>query len=87
MRDSEAPLQSVRTRLPADVLPGDRVAAALRVEAPPWPGRWRLGVTLVDERAGWFDEWDGGSIVSRIVEVDRPGARPADGASARAEDR
>jgi hypothetical protein len=46
----------LRTPLPGEVAPGDRVRAELRVRAPIPPGRYRLALDLVDEGRAWFAE-------------------------------
>jgi hypothetical protein len=46
----------LRTPLPHEVPPGERVRAELAVRAPIPPGRYRLALDLVDERRAWFGE-------------------------------
>jgi hypothetical protein len=46
----------LRTPLPREVAPGERLRAELAVRAPIPPGRYRLALDLVDERRAWFAE-------------------------------
>jgi len=47
----------LRTQLPVrEVMPGQRVAAKMRVVAPRTPGRYRLLITPVQEGRFWFDK-------------------------------
>jgi hypothetical protein len=46
----------LRTPLPGEAAPGERVRAELRVRAPIPPGRYRLALDLVDEGRAWFAE-------------------------------
>ncbi|GEM_PF-340852 len=57
-----------RTPLPADVPPGGRLALSLVADAPPAPGDYLLGATLVQERYVWLD-WLGGSVAKVRVRV------------------
>lgn len=47
-----------RTMLHPPVPPGGTAALALEVDLPPGPGRYQLGVTLVQEAFAWLDQLD-----------------------------
>jgi hypothetical protein len=44
-----------RARLPRTMAPGETATGVLRVAAPREPGRYRLGVGVVQEHVRWFD--------------------------------
>jgi SAM-dependent methyltransferase len=44
----------LRTRLPRDVPPGDRLEIRAQVEVPSAPGRYALELDMVDEGIAWF---------------------------------
>ncbi|MGA3098419.1 MAG: methyltransferase domain-containing protein [Bryobacteraceae bacterium] len=46
----------LRTALPFDVRPGETALVNARVLAPNSPGRYRLGLTLVQELVAWFED-------------------------------
>jgi hypothetical protein len=46
----------LRTALPFDVRPGETASVNARVLAPDSGGRYRLGLTLVQERVAWFED-------------------------------
>lgn len=58
-----------RTDLSFDLPPAGAVDLAMCLEAPPKPGRYRLRVTLVQEKFGWFDE-RGSPGLSELVEIE-----------------
>ncbi len=59
----------LRTRLPHPVYPGDVCRCPLDLEAPREPGRYRLGVTLVQEEVCWFHEVFPESIATCELDV------------------
>lgn len=62
-----------RTELPADIVPGARVALAMQVRAPEKPGRYRLAWDLVQEHRLWFSTESGNTLTWTTVDV-VPGA-------------
>ena len=52
--DEPLELVGLRTPLPCDLLPGERVVVPLHVLPPAEPGRYRLDVDLVHEHVRWF---------------------------------
>ncbi len=44
----------LRTRLPADLAPGEQVPLELRVKAPAQAGAYRLQIDLIQEKVTWF---------------------------------
>jgi SAM-dependent methyltransferase len=52
-------MEGIRQTLPRGLRPGERVATNLTVTGPPYPGSYRLRVTLVQEGVAWFDERGG----------------------------
>jgi hypothetical protein len=54
----------LRTRLPRDVPPGDRLEIRAQVEVPSAPGRYALELDMVDEGIAWF-----GSLGSPTLQV------------------
>ncbi len=59
--------EGVRTPLGPSIGPQEEIEAALRIEAPPEPGSYRLNVTLVQECVDWFDAR---GVPSAPVELD-----------------
>jgi hypothetical protein len=59
----------VRTPLPHAVYPGDSCRCLVDVEAPALPGRYRLGVTLLQEEVRWFCEVCPEAITSCEIDV------------------
>ena len=59
----------VGRRRELDTLSQASVEAAVRIEAPYHAGDWLLTLTLLDERIGWFDEFEKPSGNSRVVSV------------------
>jgi uncharacterized protein YcfL len=50
--------EGARTPLPCNLRRGDSIELALGVDAPLEPGRYRLGITAVQEGVAWFDDID-----------------------------
>ncbi|MDQ6943515.1 MAG: polysaccharide pyruvyl transferase family protein, partial [Candidatus Eremiobacteraeota bacterium] len=46
----------IHTALPQPLAPGETVNTAMRVGAPPLPGRYQLAVSLLQESVAWFDD-------------------------------
>ncbi len=61
--------EGLRSPLPMDVAPGDRVALNAMIKAPKQPGRYRLLLTMVQESVAWFSEVPGGGGLFLEVEV------------------
>jgi hypothetical protein len=65
-----------RTRLPGRVAAGASVDATIVVTAPDTPGRYRLGVDVVQEAVSWFADL-GGQITAADIDVVAPRPAPA----------
>ncbi|MDB5069330.1 MAG: hypothetical protein JWM87_441 [Candidatus Eremiobacteraeota bacterium] len=59
----------VHTPLPLPLASGETMQTALRVAAPPQPGRYTLAITLLQESVAWFDDVDPASGVRGTVTV------------------
>ncbi len=71
-------LEGGRTALPARVRPGRVLSAAVRVEWPQRPGRYRLTLDLVMEGVAWFGDRAGAPLAEgevRIVSTPDPPRR------------
>jgi hypothetical protein len=69
---------SIHTPLPGVVEPGASVALALRIAAPRFAGRYRLGAALLQSNVAWFDDVDPSNGVEAVVDVsERPAPTPS----------
>jgi len=59
----------LRTSLPHDIGPGERVRLGCFVRAPEQAGRMTLVMTLVQEEVAWFNDCEPASAVERVVDV------------------
>jgi hypothetical protein len=59
----------LRSSLPFEVAPGERVAVNVTIQAPTQPGRYRLLLTMVQESVAWFSDVQGGGGLLLEVEV------------------
>ena len=60
----------IHTALPQPLAPGETVNTAMRIGAPPLPGRYQLAVSLLQESVAWFDDIDAASGVRGDVTVE-----------------
>jgi len=61
--------ENIRTRLPADLLPGQIADCELTVFAPREPGSYRVQISLVQENVVRFDDVRGDNAYSSVLSV------------------
>lgn len=62
-------IDGIRHSLPGLLFPGTSARGTLVVTTPPRRGRWRLRLSLVQERIAWFDDLDPRNGVEHVVKV------------------
>ena len=61
--------RSIHTPLPDTLEPGAEVTLPMRIEAPRYPGRYRLRCALLQSEVAWFDDIEPDNGVEAVVDV------------------